>query len=81
MVPLQNYRNTSYVIEVVQSQSKSSTPKLPPVILIVVYHATLGVQLVMRIVRSQLRGSSSVENENGLKWRILFRDDLYTERV
>jgi PAS domain S-box-containing protein len=43
--------------------------------------STLGVQLVLRIVKSQLRGSSSVENENGLKWRIRFRDDLYSERV
>jgi predicted transposase/invertase (TIGR01784 family) len=37
-VSLQNYRNTSYVIEEEQSQSKSSTPKLPPVIPIVIYH-------------------------------------------
>lgn len=43
--------------------------------------STLGVQLVIRIVKSQLRGSSSVENDNGLRWRILFRDDLYAERV
>jgi predicted transposase YdaD len=37
-VPLQNYRNTSYAIEEELSQSKSSTPKLPPVIPIVIYH-------------------------------------------
>lgn len=38
LVSLQNYRNTSYVIEEEQSQSKSSKLKLPPVIPIVIYH-------------------------------------------
>jgi PAS domain S-box-containing protein len=42
---------------------------------------TLGIPLVLRIVKHQLQGSVKVETLNGLKWYIHFRDDLYAERV
>ncbi|MBD3345150.1 MAG: PAS domain S-box protein [Chitinivibrionales bacterium] len=42
---------------------------------------TLGVQIVHQIVEHQLHGSINVASDRGLKWRITFRDDLYSERV
>ena len=40
-IGLQNYRNTSEIIEEEQLQSRSSTLKLPPVIPIVIYHGNV----------------------------------------
>lgn len=42
---------------------------------------TLGIPLVLRIVKHQLHGSIKIEKLGGLKWHIHFRDDLYAERV
>ncbi len=42
---------------------------------------SLGVQLVLQIVHHQLHGDAKVESANGLKWYILFRKDLYKERI
>lgn len=42
---------------------------------------SLGVQLVLQIVYHQLHGTAKVENANGIKWYILFREDLYKERI
>ncbi|MFW5813777.1 MAG: PAS domain-containing sensor histidine kinase [Fibrobacterota bacterium] len=43
--------------------------------------ATLGVQLVVQIVRHQLHGSIQVESEGGVKWRIQFNSNIYQKRV
>lgn len=42
---------------------------------------SLGIQLVLQIVNHQLHGSAKVESTHGIKWCILFREDLYKERI
>ena len=42
---------------------------------------TLGVQLIFQIARHQLHGTATAESNHGLRWRIEFPEDLYSERV
>ncbi|MFP4165502.1 MAG: PAS domain S-box protein, partial [Chitinispirillaceae bacterium] len=43
--------------------------------------ATLGVQLVVQIVKHQLHGSVHVDSDGGVKWRIEFNSNIYQKRV
>lgn len=42
---------------------------------------SIGLQIVKNIVEYQLKGSVELDNTNGVKWTIKFKDDLYEERV
>lgn len=42
---------------------------------------TLGVQLITQIVQHQLLGSYKINSDNGLRWIINFRTDIYSERI
>ncbi len=47
-----------------------------------IQHSTsLGIQLVRQIISHQLHGSIQAESDNGLRWSLHFRNDIYTERV
>jgi two-component sensor histidine kinase len=42
---------------------------------------TLGLQIVLHIASHQLHASITTKADQGLQWKIQFRDDLYSERV
>lgn len=43
--------------------------------------SSLGIQLVNQITKHQLRGIIKVKSNGGLSWSIIFRSDIYSERV
>lgn len=42
---------------------------------------TIGISTIISIVKSQMGGSIGYENNNGLVYKIAFKDNLYNERV
>ncbi len=42
---------------------------------------TLGLQIVRQVAWHQLQGEVHLETDGGFRWRITFRDDIYSERV
>ncbi len=43
--------------------------------------STMGLQTVFSLVEFQLKGKITYKTENGLKWKISFKDNLHEERV
>ena len=42
---------------------------------------TLGIQLVFQIACHQRHAKTDVTTKNGLHWRIVFSEDLYSDRI
>lgn len=42
---------------------------------------SMGLQIVKNIVEYQLKGEFTVDNTEGLKWTIRFKDNIYEERI
>jgi len=42
---------------------------------------SMGVQLVFSLIERQLKGRVEYASENGLKWHLILKDNLYTSRV
>lgn len=42
---------------------------------------SLGIPMVMQIIKNQLHGTVDLQTDQGVRWQVRFRDDLYRERV
>lgn len=42
---------------------------------------SIGLQIVKNIVEYQLMGTVELDNTNGVKWTIRFKDNIYEERI